>query len=255
MRALLLFLCVLLPACSGKAVTSRVGVVFERPSYAVDDAILNAEVIRPARTGPFPAVILVHGDHGLTSKVRDAATRLADRGFLTLLVDLYRGEKVKGDLEAHILDRALPEERVMGDLKAGLDYLTTRKDVIPGAFGILGFDSGGGNALDFARTEPRLKAVVTCYGRLTTDPELLRPLQASVLGIFAEKDIGIDDATRKDFTRAMDKAGKKVAGLHVIPKTEHGFLAPTADQKVADDKAIDDAWKLIIDYLRQELAE
>jgi dienelactone hydrolase len=53
----------------------------------------------------------------------------------------------------------------------------------------------------------------------------------------------------------MDKAGKKVAGLHVIPKTEHGFLAPTADQKEADDKAIDDAWKLIVDYLRQELAE
>lgn len=255
MRVAILLLCVLVPACSGALPSSRVGVAVERVTYPAGDTTLKADLIRPrSTTGPFPAVVVIHGDHGPTARVTDAATKLADHGFLAVVVDLYRGEKVAGDLEAHILDRALPEARVLGDLKAAVDYLATRPDVKPGAIGVVGFDSGGGNGLDFARAEPRVKAVVLCYGRLTTDAELLRPMKASVLGIFAEKDVGIDDATRQSFAKAMEKAGKKVAGLHVVPGTEHGFLAPTAKQPSPPDEARDAAWKHILDYLRAELA-
>ncbi len=252
MRWLVLLLCLVVPACSGRP-TSRAGVVYAPVAYSAGDVTLKAEVIRPAGTGPFPPIIVVHGDHGPTPRVRDVATRLADAGFLTLIVDLYRGEKVSTDLEAHILDRALPEARVRGDLEASVKYLATRDDVRPGPLGMLGLDSGGGTALEFALVEPHIKAVVVCYGRLITDAERLEPLRASVLGIFAEKDVGIDDDTRKAFAQAMEKAGKKVAGLHVIAGTEHGFLAPIGDQKEPSDAALDQAWKLIVDYLRKEL--
>jgi carboxymethylenebutenolidase len=262
MRTTLAILCLLLPACSSLP-SSRRGVALEPVSFPSGDTTLNARVIRPAGTGPFPPVVVVHGDFGPTSAIQANATRLADAGFLTLVVDLYRGEKVSSALDAHIMDRGLPEERVRGDLKAGVDYLLTRKDVRPGSVGIIGFDSGGGNALDFALVEPRISAVVNCYGRLTTDPELLRSLHASVLGIFAEKDVGIDESMRQSFVRAMEKAGKKVAGMHVFAGCEHGFLVPGSKGEAPKDKPpadppkekINEAWERIVEYLRAELGK
>jgi carboxymethylenebutenolidase len=251
MRRTLTFLCLLLSACSSLP-SSRQGVVFEPVSYPAGATTLKGQVIRPAGTGPFPAVIVVHGDHGPTFAIQDNARRLADAGFLTLVVDLYRGEKVADLLEAHIMDRGLPEERVIGDLRAGLEYLTTRPDVRPGKVGIIGFDSGGGNALDFARVEPRISAAVICYGRLTTDPALLKTLNASVLGIFAEKDVGIDEATRKSFVQAMEKAGKTVAGMYVFAGCEHGFLLSRSKTEGPADK-VAEAWQRIVEYLKAEL--
>lgn len=250
--ALLLALAAM-PACStGPSVR---GVVSEPVKLTGADAVeIPVQVIRPAGNGPFPPVIVVHGDLGPTYGVQDNARLLADAGFLTLVVDLYRGEKVANVLEAHILDRALPEERVRGDLKAGLAYLRTRKDVRPGNVGIVGFDSGGGNALEFAMSEPAISAVVVCYGRLTTDPEMLKKLNASVLGLFAEKDLGIDATIRKSFVDAMEKAGKTVAGIHVYAGCENGFLAPSKEQKTAPPReAVDAARAKIVEYLRAEL--
>ena len=42
-------------------------------------------------------------------------------------------------------------------------------------------------AIKLLSADRRISAVVICYGRLVTDAERLRPLQASVLGIFAGK--------------------------------------------------------------------
>src|SRR5437588_690220 len=82
----------------------------------------------------------------------------------------------------------------------------------------------GDYALDAARRDSRLRAVVTCYGRLTTDPALLSGLNASVFGVFAGKDLGISPKMIDQFRAAMKKAGKRVAGLKTYPICEHGFL-------------------------------
>src|SRR5262249_38088519 len=154
-------------------------------------------------------------DFGLTGWIKDQARRLADRGYITLAVDLYRGEKPGNLMDAHIMDRGLPEERVIADLKGAVDYLARRPDVRQGRLGIIGWDMGGGYALDAALQDRRLRAVVTCYGRLITDSQLLVPLRASVLGIFGAEDEGITAKTIQQFRTAMRKAGKRVAGLHV----------------------------------------
>src|SRR5262249_52224013 len=123
--------------------------------------------------------------------------------------------------------------------------------VRPAAVGVLGWDSGGGYALDGALKDSRLRAVVTCYGRLATDPVLLAPLHASVLGIFAEKDEGISGQTIEQFRAAMRKAGKRVAGLHVYDGCEHGFLNPSDKPQLTP--AARDAWDKIEQFLAAEL--
>jgi carboxymethylenebutenolidase len=221
----------------------------ETLSFASGKETVSGLVYRPAGAGPFPAVVVVHGDFGLTDAVKERARRLADHGFLALAVDLYRGEPVGDLMDAHILGRGLPDERVLADLKGAVDHLSERPDVRGGAVGILGWDMGGGYALDAARHDPRLRAVVTCSGRLTTDPSLLAPLNAPVLGVFAGKDEGIPPETIKQFRAAMRNAGKRVAGIHVYPDCEPGFLL--ADGPPSPEAA--DAWQKIERFLGAEL--
>ena len=251
MRTLLVLCSMVLCGCSAQSGKSPAP---EAPSeetvkYPSGKETVRGFLCRPAGKGPFPAVVVVHGDFGQTKWVKDQARRLAERGYLALAVDLYRGEKLPGDvMDAHILDRAMPEERIQGDLKAAVTYLASRPDVLPDRLGIIGWDSGGGYALDAARADGRLRAVVVCYGRLVTDARLLAPLRASVLGIFAGKDEGISPQTVEQFRAAMVKASKRVAGVHVYEGCAHGFMETSAAAEAAAE-----AWKAIESYFAEEL--
>jgi len=214
-------------------------------------------LFRPSGSGPFPGLVVVHEDYGLADWVKEQALRLAEKGYVTLAVDLYRGQVVHDVLEAHILDRGLPEDRVLSDLKGAVEYLSRRPDVRGNALGIIGWDSGGGYALDVALQEPRLRAVVVCYGRLTTDPALLASLKAPVLGIFAGKDEGITPETLTQFRTAMQKANRRLAGIEVYPNRGHGFMNPAHASKASaeDTAATADAWTKIDRFFAAELKQ
>jgi carboxymethylenebutenolidase len=202
-----------------------------------------------------PGVVVIHGDHGLTPRIREHARTLHDLRYHVLAVDLYRGEKVDSLLDAHIMDRGLPEERVKADLKGAVDYLLSRPGVKKDAIGVIGWDMGGGYALDAALADPRIRACVTCYGRLTTDAAALGKMNASVLAIMAGKDEGNPPDTLAAFRKAMAKAGKKLT-LEVFQECDHGFMNPVAGAKPtpADEKACEAAWKRIEAFLAAELS-
>lgn len=209
---------------------------------------------RPKANGPFPALLLVHGDFGPTEWFKKQAQRLAGKGYMTLAIDLYRGELPKDIEAAHILERGLPEERVLRDLKAGIDYLAANPLVHKERIGILGWDMGGGYALDAAIHHPRLRATVICYGRLRTDSKLLAKMKSSVLGIFAGADEGISADTIKQFQKAMAKADKRVVA-HVFPGLGNGFMDPASPylSRPTPAAVIVDAWRRIDAYLNAEL--
>jgi carboxymethylenebutenolidase len=216
---------------------------------------VQAHCFRPEGKGPFPALVVLHGDFGLTDWVKKQARRLADKGYVTLAIDLYRGELPKDVEEAHILERALPEERVLRDLKAAADYLAGRTEVRKERLGIIGWDMGGGYALEGAIHDSRFRAVVICYGRLATDSTRLSKLNGSVLGLFAEKDEGISPDTRKRFQDAMRKAGKRLAGLQVFDGVDNGFMNPESPYREGTPSAtaVAEAWRRIDAYLAAEL--
>jgi carboxymethylenebutenolidase len=224
-------------------------------TYKAGKDSVKAVLCRPDGKGAFPAVVVVHGDFGPTKWVKEQARRLAGKGYVVLAIDLYRGSLPKDVEEAHILERGLPENRVQADLKAAVDLLTARPDVRKEAIGILGWDMGGGHALDGAVRDGRLRAVVICYGRVPTEAKSLATLQGSVLALFAGKDEGISEATREQFRAAMKKAGKRLAGLHVYRDCDNGFMDPTSPYLTGrpDAAVIADAWARIEKYLAEEL--
>ncbi len=230
-------------------------VVAEAVRYRAGKDTVRAALFRPEGKGPFPALVVLHGDFGLTEWVKKQARRLAEKGYAVLAPDLYRGEVAKDVEEAHILSRALPEERVSAELKAAVDYVAGLPAVRKDRIGVLGWDMGGGYALDAAVRDRRLRAAVVCYGRLTTDAKLLAGLQAPVLGVFGAKDEGIPPETLKCFRAAMAKAGKRVAGLHVYPDCDTGFMDPASPYLTGPPPvaAVADAWARIDAFLATEL--
>jgi carboxymethylenebutenolidase len=251
MRKLFVLVCVLTAGCSAKKQNDP-SASSEVVSYRSDADTVRGVLYRPAGKGPFPAVIVIHGDMGLNDTIKERAKALADSGFVALCVDLYRGEKVDNMDDAHIMDRGVPEERVKTDLKAAVDFLAGRDDVKADRLGVVGFDMGGGYALDAAIADSRLKAVVSCDGRVPASAARLAPLKASVLWLVAGKSLGLTPDVRQGFEKAMKKADKKLT-IQVFDSAEDGFVAP-AKKPTTQDKNATEAWEKAETFLKDELA-
>src|SRR2546426_2939572 len=58
---------------------------------------ISATLVRPARVGPFPAVVQLHGCGGLEAQSYRWARWLAAHGYIALVVDSFGPRAVKGD--------------------------------------------------------------------------------------------------------------------------------------------------------------
>src|SRR5512146_3529873 len=76
-------------------------------TYKSDDESVKGIVYTPEGKGPFPALIVIHEWWGLNDWVKEQASKLADQGYVTLAVDLYRGKVATTQEEAHEIMRGV----------------------------------------------------------------------------------------------------------------------------------------------------
>ncbi len=220
-------------------------------SYKSGDETVNAVMYTPPGKGPFPALVVIHEWWGLNDWVKEQASKLADQGYITLAIDLYRGKVATTPDEAHEIMRGVPEDRANRDLLAASNYLRAQKNVDPKRVGSIGWCMGGGYSLDLALNDPKLKAAVINYGHLATDEAALKKIDAAILGIFGGQDRGIPPADVNKFEAQLKGLGK-TAEIHVFPDAGHGFENPSNKQGYrAEDAA--QAWKLTLDFLAKNL--
>jgi len=213
-------------------------------TYKSGDETVKGVMYAPSGKGPFPALIVVHEWYGLNDWVKQQASELADQGYVTLAIDLYRGHVATNSDEAHELMRGLPEDRAGRDLEAAFQYLASQKTVDAKKIGSIGWCMGGGYALQAALVEPKLKAAVINYGRLVSEPASVQKINAAVLGIFGGQDRGIPVENVKAFEAEMKKQGKTIE-IHIYPDAGHAFENPNnksgyraADAKDAREKTL-----------------
>jgi len=78
-------------------------------SYKSGDETVHGVLYAPTGKGPFPALVVVHEYWGLNDWVKEQASRLADQGYVSLAVDLYRGKVATTPEMAHELMRGVPK--------------------------------------------------------------------------------------------------------------------------------------------------
>jgi len=220
-------------------------------SYKSGDETVQAVLYTPAGKGPFPAIIVIHEWWGLNDWVKDQASKLADQGYKALAIDLYRGKVATTPDMAHEIMRGVPEDRAKRDLHAAFEFLQSQPNVRKDRIGAIGWCMGGGFSLDVALQEPTLAADVINYGRLATDPEALKKINAPILGLFGGQDEGIPPADVKKFAETLDKMGKKI-DVKIYDDAGHAFENPNSKGGYRPDDAAD-AWKRTVSFLAETL--
>lgn len=220
-------------------------------SYKSGDETVQGMLYAPAGKGSFPALVVIHEWWGLNDWVKEQASKLADEGYVTLAIDLYRGKVATTPELAHEIMRGVPDDRAARDLHAAVEFLQSQPNVNKNRLGVIGWCMGGGYALNAALREPALRAAVVNYGHLATDPAQLAKTNAAILGIFGGKDKGIPVDDVNKFADALKKAGKKVE-IKIYPDAGHAFENPNNKEGYrAEDAA--DAWKRTVAFLATEL--
>jgi carboxymethylenebutenolidase len=202
---------------------------------------------------PQGAVLVIHENRGLTAHIRTIPARLAADGYTALAIDLLSEEggtaslPSEGDATAALGNA--PLERMIADLRAGLDELERRA---PGAkLAVIGFCFGGGMSWRLlAAGEPRLAAAVPFYGPAPEGADFSGSPNAAVLGIYAELDARVN-ASQAAAQTALEAAGL-THEIKVFPGVDHAFFNDTGGRYDPDQAAA--AYTAMLDWFAQHLA-
>jgi carboxymethylenebutenolidase len=220
-------------------------------SYKSGDETVQGILYTPAGKGPFPAIIVIHEWWGLNDWVKEQALKLADQGYETLAIDLYRGKVAATPDMAHELMRGVPDDRANRDLKGAFDYLASQPTIRKNRIGAIGWCMGGGYSLDVALDEPALAADVINYGHLVTDADAIKKINAPVLGLFGGQDQGITPDDVHKFEAAMKAQGKKI-DTKIYDDAGHAFENPNNKTGYRPADAAD-AWQRTVSFLSDNL--
>jgi carboxymethylenebutenolidase len=149
------------------------------------------------------------------------------------------------------LMKAVNAERAEKILDAAHAFLHSDARIAASRRGVIGWCFGGGWALQHAIAQPDLDAAVIYYGRLVTDPKLLASIEASLLGVFADRDAGIPPASVEAFEAALHEAGKSIE-IHRYD-ADHAFANPSGSRY--DMAAASYAWSRVRAFFTRTLRE
>ena len=206
--------------------------MIEQRDYQAGALTCRADIARPSGPGPHPAVLIAPTVRGPTDLERAIAERLARRGWLGVLIDLYGKDKrdmapdeSSAQMSALLADRALLRDRMQAALAfaQGLDGVDTKR------IAIIGYCFGGLCALDLARTGTNaIRGVISFHG-LFTPPNLgdQGPIATKVLALHGWDDpLARPDAVL-GFAAEMTAAGADWQ-LHAYGHVGHAFTNPGA---------------------------
>lgn len=206
-----------------------------------------------------PAVILLSAIAGLNDYIRDVAGRLAEQGYVCLVLDYHSREGSPPDLSdrSKIMAAvaALPDPRAMSDTKAALAFLRSQPFVAGNRIGALGFCIGGSYALMAGAELPDLKCVISYYGQLryaeTTEQKPVSPIErvesiaCPFLGHFGDTDHLIPT---EDVEELRERLKGHPAEIYMYPGAGHAFheyFRPAVYRPVAAKTA----WQRSLIYL------
>jgi carboxymethylenebutenolidase len=244
--------------------TPTAGLVIAEGSVSSDSFQVPIYVAHLKARGKRPVVLVLPEIFGMHEHIKDVARRFAREGFLTITFEPYAREGGVADLSdiaavRKVVD-AVPDARVMKDLDAVVDFARQHPAAQLDRIGVTGFCRGGMYTLLFAAHNHDVKAAVAWYGQLrpsksvgirTAGPlDVAAQIDAPVLGLYGEEDLGIPVADVREMEAAMKAAGKK-AEFALYPGAPHAFFADYRPSYRIE--AAKDAWRRCVAWFNRYL--
>jgi carboxymethylenebutenolidase len=211
---------------------------------------IKGYLVRPAKAGKAPGVLVVHENRGLNPYIEDVARRLGTAGFVAFAPDGltsvggYPGTDEAGGKLFGTVDRGKMAE----DFIAAARWLKGRPDCT-GKLGAVGFCFGGGVCNMLAvRMGGDLAAAVPFYGAQATAADAAK-IKAALMLQYAELDTRINGGWPA-YEEAL-KANKVTYSAYIYEKTNHGFHNDTTPRY--DEAAAKLAWSRTIEFFNTHL--
>ena len=209
----------------------------------------NGYLASPA-SGSGPGIVVIQEWWGLNNQIRGVADRFADKGYVALAPDLWRGKVVTEPDEAGKLFMALNVDQAAKDLRGAAQYLAQQQAVGGRPVGAIGFCMGGQLALYAGSVAPEIAAVVDCYGVHPNVKPDVSTMKAPVLGIFGGKDEFVPPEAIQALDKQLADAGIEHE-FHTYPDKDHAFL--NEKNPHYDEATARDAWGKIDAFLERHL--
>jgi dienelactone hydrolase len=213
---------------------------------------ITGYLYKPAGSGPFAAVVGIHGCDGLTNakgEVRPLygtwGETLSQKGYLVLLIDSFKPRGYTNLCATMpIFSRPiLPNRETPMDAFGALNYLRSRPDVRPDRIAVLG-QSYGGAAMMFTIANGALpkdltpakdfRAAIALYPNCPPvadkDPNW-RPRQPMLL-LMGESDNFTPPESCREIVAHAQKEGGPSIEMHFYPNTFHAFDHPNLPLRV-----------------------
>lgn len=244
--------------------TSAEGLVSGEVTIDVNGFRMPAYRSAPAGKTGLPVVLVVSEIFGVHEYIADVTRRLARQGYLAIAPELFVRQGDPSDfgevarIQSEIIAK-VPDAQVMGDLDACVAWAGAHGGDL-NRMAITGFCWGGRIVWLYAAHQPRLKAAVAWYGRLTGAANAMTPqhpldlaaqYKAPVLGLYGGADTGIplEGVERMKAALAQGSAAARASEFVVYPDTPHAFHAdyrPSYRQGPAED-----GWQRLLAWLRR----
>jgi carboxymethylenebutenolidase len=164
---------------------------------------ISAYTARPAGSGPFPGVVLVHHLPGWSELYTEFTRKFAANGYIAICANLYErsGQGNPDDVAAKVrADGGVPDAQVIGDTEGAVKWIRSQPG-LNGKVGLFGSCSGGRHAFLYACNKKDVDACVDLWGgrvvmgkeelnaKTPTAPiDLTKNLSCPLLGIFGNDD-------------------------------------------------------------------
>jgi carboxymethylenebutenolidase len=224
---------------------------------------MNAYRARPKGKMNLPVIVVVQEIFGVHEWIRDICRRFAKAGYYAIAPDYYQrqGDATKiADIQTLFttIVSKVPDAQVLTDTDAAFAF-AARDGGSASRIAITGFCWGGRITWLYAAHNPKLKAGVAWYGRLTGAATPLQPrnpidlvptIRAPVLGLYGGLDKGIPVADVERMDAALKAAGR-LSSLTVFPQADHGFLADYRPSY--NEAAAKEGWAKALNWLKRHV--
>ena len=136
----------------------------------VDDNNMPLYLSVPESGGPVPGIVVVHGQSGLDSFIKDTTHMLALQGYAAVAPNLYHRDGADCKDENAARKARLRDPGIINDVQAAIGFLKNHPRVNGGRLGITGFCMGGRIVYLMSAASKDFKAGVMFYGSGTMVP-------------------------------------------------------------------------------------